>query len=240
MKAIIAFHSIDDSGSVLSFPVRLFESLLESLSLSNIPVLSLDELLKNETKKGIALTFDDGMKSVFSEALPVLKEYKLASHLYLTAGVVGKNNQWPTQPKSAREFEMLSWDDIERLQNAGMSIESHTMTHPDMRVLSVAQMEEECELADELIERHTGRRPQYFAYPYGFKNNIVCDFARNRYKGSVTTELKTLSHNDDKAQLPRLDSYYLQPVWLHKNLDSLLSKSYIALRGYIRTLRGTQ
>lgn len=240
MKAIITFHSIDNSGSVLSYPPKDFSELLESLARSNLPVINLTDLLDNKIKKGIAITFDDGMRSVFTEALPVLKDYNVPAHLYLTTGVVGRDNKWPTQPEHAPVYDMLSWDELEKLQAAGVYIESHTNTHPDMRALSLPEIEDECNIADDLIEKRFARRPEYFAYPYGFKNNNVCDFARNRYKGTVTTEFRTINIHEDFAKLPRLDAYYLQPKWLITNLDGSFSKAYLALRGWLRTIRGTQ
>ncbi len=240
MKAIITFHSIDDSGSVLSFPPKAFANLLDCLAASNIPVINLTELLDSNTSNGVALTFDDGMKSVYTEALPVLREHNVPAHLYLTTSVVGKDNKWPTQPAHASIFEMLSWDEIGKLQEAGVYIESHTNTHPDMRALSLTEMEDECDLSDRLIKERLGRQPEYFAYPYGFKTEQVCDFVRDRYKGSATTEFRVLCANEDSAKLPRLDAYYLKPKWLMQNLDSSISKSYLAFRGWLRTIRGTQ
>ncbi|VAW92792.1 hypothetical protein MNBD_GAMMA23-360 [hydrothermal vent metagenome] len=240
MKAIITFHSLDQSGSVLSYPPKLFANLLDSLTRSEVPILSLDELLLDETKAGITFTFDDGMKTVFTEALPILQDFNVPAHLYLTTGAVGKDNRWPTQPASAPGFEMLAWDEIEKLHAANIYIDSHTNSHPDMRTLSQDELEDECGIADKLIEERLGRQPQYFAYPYGYKNSHVCDFSRNRYKATVTTDFRVLCSTEDCATLPRLDAYYLQPKWLIKNLNSPLSKSYIALRGWIRTVRGKQ
>ncbi len=240
MKAILTFHSIDTSGSVLSCAPEAFANLLDALGKSGLPVLGLDELLLQETEAGIAITFDDGMHSVFTAALPALRDHAAAAHLFLTTCAIEKNNQWPGQPRNAPEFDMLTWDEIERLHEAGIFIDSHTHSHPDMRELSDDEMFHECELADDLIEKRLGRRPQYFAYPYGYRNDAVCNYIRNRYKGAVSTELRTLSSREDHAQLPRLDSYYLKNHWLQRNLDSSLSRMYLSVRGVVRTLRGTQ
>lgn len=240
MKAIITFHSIDTSGSVLSYPPKAFARLLDALDESGLPVLDLDALLRAETKTGIALTFDDGIRSLYSEALPILRDHALPAHLYLTTAAVGKTNRWPTQPEDAPGFDMLTWDEIEQLHDAGVCIDSHTHSHPDMRKLDTGEMQQECETADMLIEKRLGRRPQYFAYPYGYKNDSVCNYVRNRYRATVTTELRMLGPHEDAANLPRLDSYYLQAGWLQSNLDSSLAGIYLLLRGWLRTLRGTQ
>lgn len=240
MKAILTFHSIDTSGSVLSYPPQAFANLLDTLGNSGLPVLGLDELLLQETEKGVTITFDDGMRSVFTTALPVLRDHHAAAHLYLTTHATERSNRRPGQPRNAPEFDMLTWDEIERLHDAGIYIDSHTHSHPDMRKLSESEMLDECELADDLITKRLGRRPQYFAYPYGYKNDAVCNYVRERYKGAVTTELRTLNGREDCAKLPRLDSYYLQNRWLQRNLASSLSSMYLSVRGVIRTLRGTQ
>lgn len=240
MKAIITFHSIDTSGSVLSYPPASFASLLNALDKSAIPVLELDELLRPDIHRGVAITFDDGMRSLYTDALPALRDHAVPAHLYLTTGSVGKNNRWPTQPNDAPGFDMLTWDEIEQLHDANVIIDSHTHNHPDMRTLNAEEMEQECVTADELIEQKIGRRPQYFAYPYGYKNAEVSNFVRKRYKATVTTELRQLDGSEDTAKLPRLDSYYLQSDWMQNNLESVLAGTYLSFRGWLRTLRGTQ
>ena len=129
---------------------------------------------------------------------------------------------------------------IQRLQGAGIRIESHTHNHPDMRTLSMEQMEAECVQADSLIEQRLGRRPRYFAYPFGYHNRAARDFAGNRYSGTVTTELRPLHKQVDCAALPRLDSYYLQSEGMIRNIESPRVRCYLAARNVLRNLRGSQ
>src|SRR6202051_3716135 len=96
MRAILVFHSIDDSGSVLSYPAKTLDGLLEALERSHIPVMDLDTLLRPATQCGVALTFDDGIRSVFTDALPILRSRCVPAHLFLTTGYVGLTNRWAT------------------------------------------------------------------------------------------------------------------------------------------------
>lgn len=240
MRAILTFHSIDDSGSVLSFSPRTLTILLEALRRAAIPIHDLDTLLAPATDHGVALTFDDGMRSVFTHALPVLRDHAVPAHLFLTTGAVGRNNRWPTQPAHMPAFDMLDWDEIEKLHQAGMRFESHTHRHPDLRELDEQGIAEECEDADCLIGERLGRRPRFFAYPYGYRSARACDYARRRYRGSVTTELRELHGNEDTAALPRLDSYYLRAPWVFRRLDAALPRAYLALRGLLRRIRGSE
>lgn len=240
MYAILTFHSIDDKGSVISYSPRHFALLLEVLARKNIPVLDLDTLLTPGTLHGVAITFDDGMRSVHRAALPVIRDHGVPAHLFLTTGAVDSATPWPRDAVDGHTFEMLNWDEIGELHAAGVAIECHTRTHPDMRTLSGAQMQEECEQADELIGAHTGRRPGYFAYPYGYHNRQVRDFARPRYRGTVTTELRPLGEHRDSAALPRLDAFYLQSEGLIRAIGSLRLASYLAARNVLRNIKGSQ
>ena len=240
MRAILTFHSIDEKPSVISYNPDFFALLLAELASRNIPILDLDTLLQAETTRGVAITFDDGMQSVYRNALPLLQEHDAPAHLFLTTGAAGAAGSWPRDPCDGHTFNMLEWDEIEVLHTAGIRIESHTHNHPDMRMLTTERMQEECEQADSMIESRLGRRPKYFAYPYGYHNRKVRDFARNRYRGTVTTELRPLPVNTDYAALPRLDSYYFRSPWMIRHIGSVSMRGYLAARNILRNWKGTQ
>lgn len=240
MRAILTFHSIDDSGSVVSCSPKIFAHLLAVLAERKIPVCSLETLLRPETRRGVAITFDDGMRSVYRYAMPVISDYGAAAHVFITTNAVGDNMNWPRQPADIPSFEMLDWSEIEKLHSAGVAIESHTHTHPDMRTLTQEQMEDECGTADAMIEKYLGRRPAYFAYPFGYHGQQARLFAGSRYQGAVTTELRMLGQCEDTAAIPRIDSYYLQSAALISHIDSLPVKGYLAARNVLRNWKGSQ
>ena len=240
MRAILTFHSIDKKVSVISYSPHLFSLLLQELVNRDIPVLDLDTLLQPESTRGVAITFDDGMQSVHRSAMPILQEHGMPAHLFLATGAAGNDRPWPRDPCDGNTFTMLGWDEIEALHTAGIQIESHTHSHPDMRTLTTERMQEECEQADSVIESRLGRRPQYFAYPFGYHNTKVREFARGRYRGTVTTELRELPGEPDTAALPRLDSYYLQSPLMIRNIDTLAVRGYLAARNILRNWKGSQ
>lgn len=237
MKAILTFHSIDDSGSVLSFSPATFERMLHDILRAGIKVCTLDELICPEINNALAITFDDGMQSVFENALPLLKDAKVPSHLYLTSGVVGGDNQWPTQPASAPFFNMMDWSQIEACVDAGMHIENHTVSHPDLRLLTESQVDDECRGADEEITKRLGRVPNHFAYPYGFYNAVTAERLGQRYATCVTTTLGPLTRYSSVAELPRIDSYYLQHRRRFDDVFTSRHAAYLALRRGMRAVR---
>jgi len=237
MRAILTFHSIDASASVLSFDPRLFDNLLAELAKKAIPVCDLETLLTPDTDTGIAFTFDDGMKSVFHNALPILRHYQVPAHLFLTTGTVGGSYVQQQPFADIPSFEMLNWQQVEALHLAGVRVECHTHTHPDMRTLTKDQIAEECGRADEMIASRLGRKPRYFAYPFGQHNQMARDFVRNCYSASVTTELRKLRVNEDQAALPRLDTYYLRSRAHIRLIDTLAMQLYFILRSGMRELK---
>jgi peptidoglycan/xylan/chitin deacetylase (PgdA/CDA1 family) len=241
MKAILTFHSIDSSQSVLSFHPDNFLRLIQSLTDMGMPICSLDTLLQDNVSRGIALTFDDGMLSVFSHALPIIKDFNIPAHLFLTTGTIGGKNNWPGLPEGAPKFVMMNWNQIEDCQAGGITIEAHTQTHPDLNQLNTQELEDECEGCDHIIEQRLGKKPVFFAYPYGFHNEKNRKFMKSRYRASVTTFLRPLyKKEEDSSALPRLDSYFLQPHWIQNKLENPTGHIYLLSRSLIRTLRGHQ
>ena len=55
-----------------------------------------------------------------------------------------------------------------------------------------------------------GERPRRFAYPYGAVNDAVASVARDTFDHCVTTELRVVAPDDDRAMLPRVDAWYFR------------------------------
>ncbi|MDP3659122.1 polysaccharide deacetylase family protein [Phenylobacterium sp.] len=237
MRAVITFHAIDDGPPPLSFPPQLFRRLVAALRANDIPILGLDELLQPGAR-GVALTFDDGMTSLAQNAAPVLKDFDAPAHLFLTTATAGGDNRWPGQPASAPLYQMMSWPQIEALPAAGVMIEAHTATHPDLRKLSDGQVEAEMEDADLTISARLGRAPRFFAYPYGYHDARIRKLAGRRYKACVTTELRYVDENARADAIPRLDSHYLRHTELTGDLAGPAARAYLEVRRLMRRLRG--
>lgn len=236
MRAVLTFHSLDDSGSVLSFAPKLFASFIETLAAADIPVLPYQALLKQP--RGVAITFDDGMASVHQHALPVLAAHGMPSHLFLTTGAVGGDNHWPTQPAAAPRWPMLSWRQLEDCAAKGMRIEAHTEIHPDLRTLADAEIVAQCRRADATIQQRLGTAPRLFAYPYGRADERVRRVASSLYEACFSTRLAYLPRSPAADNVPRLDTWFLRDPRLHARLFSPGTRAYIGVRAAIRTLRG--
>ena len=79
---ILLYHSISDDNSEMSLNVDIFENQIKYLKNSGYTSINFDEI-DHKAKKQIIITFDDGYKDIFINALPILKKYnfKFESHL---------------------------------------------------------------------------------------------------------------------------------------------------------------
>ena len=238
MRAVLTFHSIDDLPGPLSYSPAGLEALLDALMEAELPVLSLDELLSDKDAHGVALTFDDGISTVFTSAMPILAKRQIPAHVFVITRWVGRDNRWPGQPANAAAFKLMDWDQLEMLHAAGFRIDGHTASHPDLRSLSDAEIEAEMEEADSAIESRVGRRPRYFAYPYGYHDSRVRAVAGKRYAGCFTTKLDYLDASAALDAIPRLDAHYLRSPELVRALPGKTVHAYIALRRALRRFRG--
>ena len=235
-RAVITFHSVEDAAGPVYYPPHLFAAFLAALERRRLPIVDLDTLLDAASGRGVTLTFDDGMRSVFAAALPVLRDHRAPAHLFLATGTVADG----ASGHASRPTQMLDWDAIVALHHAGVAIESHTHRHRDCRTLSDAEIDDECATADALIERQVGRRPRYFAYPFGYHDRRVRERISSRYAAAFTTALAPLAPDGDRSRLPRLDAHYLRsPLW-YERLDTPATRGYLTLRRALRIMRGTE
>lgn len=239
MRAILTFHSVDESGSVLSIAPSELRSLVESIRASAHEVVPLAEMLASpSTPRRIALTFDDGVASLHENALPLLSELEAPATLFLTTGWLGRDNRWPGMPDDAPHMTMLDWDQVLDLGRAGWSIQAHTVNHPDMRTLGDAEIDRELERCDDEIESRLGERPDVFAYPYGHYDARVAARAKRRYRYAVTAAMGRLPATiDDPMHVPRLETYYFRSPGIHRRFDGAFFNAYLAARSVLRRLR---
>jgi len=237
-RAVITFHGIDDSGSVLSYPQSSLVAMLEGLRRAAVPIVPLDALLRLES--GVTLTFDDGMASVLTQALPVLQSYAAPAHLFVVSDYVGATNRWPTQPAGVAASPLMDWPDLEACRSGGLTIEAHTRTHPDLTALSDARIHDEFEGCNELIERRLGSRPRLLAYPYGYRDARVEALARPVYEAALTTRLALVASTPDPVAIPRIDSYYLRHSPWREHPLRAATRAWLGMRSGLRRLAGGQ
>lgn len=242
MRAVLTFHGVDESGSVLSVRPAELAGLVRGIRAAGHDIVPLEDLLEApERPDRVALTFDDGFQSVHASGLPVLSAEGAVATLFLTTGYVGQDNGWPSQPAWAPRFQMLSWSEVEALVAAGWRVESHTVSHPDLRSLDDGALEEELVQAKRTIRERLGRESTMLAYPYGSFDARVGRAARRHHRWAITTRLHSLDGLAGTALaeegVPRLDGFYLRQAFWQRRFGGSLFRGYLGARALLRRLR---
>jgi peptidoglycan/xylan/chitin deacetylase (PgdA/CDA1 family) len=153
-------------------------------------VVPLEQIVSGVADAGapaVAITFDDGFRSVLTEAVPVLEEHGFPATAFVTT-------RWIEADGSAGESaqELLDAVGIEELARRGIEIGSHGHTHAEVGRLGAATIEADLRTSRERIEEITGAEPRYLAWPYGRTSAAGIEAARAAgFEAAFTTDLPT-------------------------------------------------
>jgi len=211
LRAILTYHSIDDSGSPISIDAAAFQRHVDFLASGKVRVVPLAEIQGDATDSAVAITFDDGLVNFASEAWPRLRDRGLPATLFVVTGQVGKHNDWQGQRDSrVPHVKLLAWDELGALAAEGLELGAHSRTHPHLEQISDQRLVDEIEGSAEDLQRRTGKRPHSFCYPYGTLDERSVARVAATYRRACTTELAILDGRDSAHRLPRLDAFYLR------------------------------
>lgn len=235
MAAILTYHSLDESGSVISLAPSAFRAQIEWLVRRGVSVVRLEEI--GNHPQGVALTFDDGFVNFYEHAFPLLCQYHLPATVFVVAQYCGRANDWPGQLPGIPRLELMNWRQLREIAAHGVTLGCHTATHPRLSLLSRREIEQELDWSREQIEQQTGTAVTTLAYPYGDSNRMTRACARERFRMACGTRLALLSPSSDWMNLPRLDIYYLRrPLWFEALAD-WRGRAYLAARRSLRAIR---
>jgi len=235
-RAILTYHSLDDSGSVISVSPRRFARQMDALAASGVKVVPLAELLSTGPP-AVALTFDDGFCNFAEAAAPLLARHGFPATVFLVTDYCGGRNDWPSQWPGIPILPLMDWSTIRELSQHGIDFGAHTATHPNLARLDPAKARDEILGSKKRIEDATGRRVTSFAYPYGAMSETARRAVAEHFAAGCSTRLGWVDAASAPEALERLDVYYLS-LYLLGHLFGAPARWYLAARGALRDWRG--
>lgn len=165
---ILVYHIVrpsypSDSDEVKKFAItpELFDeqlTYLDSAGYTVIPLQSLENHLLRGTPlppKPIVITFDDGWSDQYTYALPVLEKHKLTATFFVFSNAIGRKG-------------FFTWGELKNMMAKGMTIGSHSVTHPYLtKISNDTELEREIVHSKEVLEEKLGTPITEFAYPFG-------------------------------------------------------------------------
>lgn len=227
MRAILTYHSIDESGSPISCPPDAFARHLRWLVSGRVRVTRIEELVAlSDDTDAVAVTFDDGFLNFETEAAPLLLAHNLPATLFVVSARVGTTNSWDDGPhRRSPELPLLDWPALRRLQEKGVVLGAHSRTHRPLTGLSTVELDDEVRGSADEIEAQAGRRPTLFAYPYGSRDSASTQSVVASFAFGCTTEYQPVSESSQAPALPRLDMRYFTDA---RSLDGWGTQSFRA------------
>lgn len=172
---ILQYHHVSDkTPAVTSVTPAQFREQMAYLADNHFNVVPLSEVVKaiEEQRalpaKTVAITFDDGYRSIGRAASPILKEYGFPYTLFVAV-----------EPIDKHYHDMMSWAQLRELVAQGAEIANHSWAHEHLnRRLAgetepqwLARVENNILKAEQRISDETGQNWKMLAYPYGEYNS---------------------------------------------------------------------
>jgi peptidoglycan/xylan/chitin deacetylase (PgdA/CDA1 family) len=239
VRAILTYHSIDESGSAISISEDVFRSQVAWLAKSEVRVVTLDALMRMPSdSNAVALTFDDGFVSFGDIAAPLLADHGMPSTLFVVADAAGRTNRWPGRTdRGVPELPLLGWAALGRLREQHVEIGAHTRTHVNLARLTNGRLNEEIVGGADRIRAEIGYTPAVFAYPYGAVSDAAVGLVASRFSWGCTTEMRSVSANEARALLPRIDMFYLREPGQLERWGTPRFQYHLKLRAGARLVR---
>jgi peptidoglycan/xylan/chitin deacetylase (PgdA/CDA1 family) len=175
---VLAYHSVGFNRSFYTVTPTQFYRQMEYVR-RNYEIVPVEDIVefaagrKRLSGKAVAITLDDGYSDNFSHVYPYLKTHGLPATIFISTGYVGRRF-----PIDGFSLKMLTWDQIVEMSRNNVAIGAHTVTHPDLCKESYEKAKEDIRMSKEQIERRTGKRAKYFAYPYSRFNHEIIELVR--------------------------------------------------------------
>ena len=178
---------------------------LEMTGYNVIPLRHLYEYVAGKRasipKNAVVITIDDGWRSTYTEAFPELQKRKFPFTVFVYPNIIGQTSN------------ALSWKQIKEMAEAGVDIQSHSLTHPYLTHRKHRSLDDtgyanwlarELSESKRILEKETGQKVQFLAYPYGDYDEHVAEAAANAgYTAALTCDFGRVRKGSDPLRMKR-------------------------------------
>ena len=206
--AILVYHrfgpSVADSMTTRS---AVFEAQLSRLRQDGYAVVPLAALVAGvEGKaalppKALAITVDDGHRTVYTELLPIIRRERLPVALFVYPSAI------------SRAAYAMSWEQLAEIVASGLvEVHSHTYWHPDFRVERRRRapddyrqfVRSQLEMPRRVLKSRLGVDASYLAWPFGIHDaELEAAASAAGYRAAFALGERHATSADPLLALPR-------------------------------------
>jgi peptidoglycan/xylan/chitin deacetylase (PgdA/CDA1 family) len=189
---ILTYHRFGKNcRSVLCTSASVFDFQMRYLKKNGYRVITPEELLAfleyrhSIPKKSVMITMDDGYRSVYEIAYPILKKYGFTATVFIYTNYVGVSGS------------AITWDQLREMKANGFTIGSHTMFHSDLTKRNkgetelefLSRIKKELHGSKKIIDKKMGQKTYFLAYPFGNYDQRAIEIARQAgYKMAMSVK----------------------------------------------------
>lgn len=206
---VLCYHIVESPQDPrMEVSRETFQQHMRYLALTGYNVIPLREAYEYATgkrdsipKNSVVVTIDDGWRSTYTEVFPEMQKRNFPFTVFIYPQIIGKTAL------------ALTWKQVREMADAGVDIQSHSLTHPFLtraRHQSLSDPEYEAWVEKELVqskkilEKETGRTVSYLAYPYGDYNTALTRIvARAGYDAALTCEFGRVRAGSNPLRMKR-------------------------------------
>jgi peptidoglycan/xylan/chitin deacetylase (PgdA/CDA1 family) len=206
---ILLYHRLGPvAADSMTVRTAVFESHLDFLQANGFKVIGLKDLVARFHGHGppldgraVVLAADDGHRSVYTEAFPLLRKYGVPMTLFI----------YPSAISNAAYA--MTWEQLRELKASGLcDIQSHTYWHPNFNTERARLSREEFEnlVRHQLVrsrlklEKELGGTVDLLAWPFGIYDSWLMRRAEEAgYAAAFSIERRPATPRDPPMALPR-------------------------------------
>jgi peptidoglycan/xylan/chitin deacetylase (PgdA/CDA1 family) len=156
----------------------------------------------------VLITFDDGYADFATAAFPLLQAHGFSAIVFVPTGKLGGREDWAGA--NAKHRPLMDWVTVTELARSGIEFGGHGVTHMDLTRLAPDERREEIASSARHLAERLGRRPAFFAAPYGRVNAGVIADIRHSYDAAFGTRFAPAERTCDRFDVPRIEMHYFR------------------------------
>jgi peptidoglycan/xylan/chitin deacetylase (PgdA/CDA1 family) len=208
---VLCYHAVSDSWPhALSTPLAMLERQVSMLARLGFRGATAEQAVAGRGRL-LHVTFDDAFRSV-ARALPALERVHVPVTVFACPGFADGPRPLDVPELAAElaaypaELETMGWDELRGLTERGVSVQSHTISHPHLPGLGDDELRRELVESRQRLEDELRRPVRHVAYPFGDENARVRAAARAAgYDAAFALPGRTIEA--DRFALPRVGLY---------------------------------
>lgn len=220
---IFMYHWIKDDTGDYPYPENMVKPAelrkqMEYLNDNNYDVIFASEIGSvQHYDKPVILTFDDGWEDVYIHAFPLAKELNMKFCMYVIMDLIG-------------EPGYCTMEQLQEMRDSGLvEIDSHTLSHPRLAEVSVAQATTELVNSKAQLLEKLNIDSTVICYPYGSCNANVLKIARENYTYGLLMDGGVFRYNSNLSDMLAIERIYAMRSMSIDTFKNYCVQSYVSV-----------